>query len=89
MNEQAAPRQSEWQSVLDVLHAFANMITVRSHYTEGHPAIAQADEHAANGFVGVLERLPELVVALVDGEFIVSEIRSPTSAHASTPSQTR
>ncbi len=73
MNEQAAPRQSEWQSVLDVLHAFANMITVRSHYTDGHPAIAQADDHAANGFVGVLERLPELVVALVDGEFIVSE----------------
>jgi HD-GYP domain-containing protein (c-di-GMP phosphodiesterase class II) len=89
---QAAPRVSEWQGVMDVLHAFANMITVRSHYTEGHPAIAQADEHAANGFVRVLEKLPELVVALVDGEFIVSERPLPdlrTRLHALADAMTR
>ncbi|MDB4939015.1 MAG: phosphodiesterase [Labilithrix sp.] len=71
--EGGAARVTEWGAVLDVLHALANMITVRSHYTEGHPAIAQADEHASAGFVRVLERMTDLVVALVDGEFIVSE----------------
>jgi HD-GYP domain-containing protein (c-di-GMP phosphodiesterase class II) len=92
VNESIAPRPSEWQSVLDVLHAFANMITVRSHYTEGHPAIGQADDHAANGFVRVLERLPELVVALIDGEFIISERPLPdlrTRLHALADAMTR
>lgn len=91
MNEEA-PRQSEWQSVLDVLHTFANMITVRSHYTDGHPAIGQADDHAASGFARVLERLPELVVALVDGEFIVSERPLPdlrSRLHALADAMTR
>ena len=90
MNESIAP--PEWQGVLDVLHAFANMITVRSHYTEGHPAIAQADDHAANGFARVLERLPELVVALIDGEFIISERPLPdlrTRLHALADAMTR
>ena len=92
MTQSAGPRQSEWQGVLDVLHAFANMITVRSHYTEGHPAIGQADEHAATGFAPVLERLPELVVALVDGEFIVSERPLPdlrTRLHGLADAMTR
>ncbi len=92
MNEEASPRQSEWQSVLDVLHAFANMITVRAHYTDGHPAIGQADDHAASGFVRVLERLPELVVALIDGEFIVSERPLPdlrSRLHALADAMTR
>jgi HD-GYP domain-containing protein (c-di-GMP phosphodiesterase class II) len=77
---------------MDVLHQFANMITVRSHYTEGHPAIAQADDHAAGNFVRVLERLPELVVALVDGEFIVSERPLPdlrSRLHALADAMTR
>jgi HD-GYP domain-containing protein (c-di-GMP phosphodiesterase class II) len=90
--QQTGPMQSEWQGVMDVLHAFANMITVRSHYTEGHPAIAQADEHAASGFGRVLERLPELVVALVDGEFIISERPLPdlrSRLHALADAMTR
>ena len=77
---------------MDVLHALANMITVRSHYTEGHPAIAQADEHAANGFTGILEKMPDLVVALVDGEFIVCERPLPdlrTRLHALADAMTR
>ena len=73
MTEQRAPHGTEWGGVIDVLHLLGNMITVRSHYTEGHPAIAQADENAANAFPRVLERIPDLVVALVDGEFIVCE----------------
>lgn len=82
----------EWGAVMDVLHALANMITVRSHYTEGHPAIAQADEHAASGFTGVLEKMPDLVVALVDGEFIVCERPLPdlrTRLHALADAMTR
>ncbi len=73
MSERAGPRGTEWGAVNDVLHALSNMITVRSHYTEGHPAIAQADDNAAAGFARVLEIIPDLVVALVDGEFIVCE----------------
>lgn len=67
------PRGTEWADVLEVLHAVANTVTVRSHYAEGHPAIAHADEIAAQGFARVLERVPDLVVALIDGEFVVCE----------------
>ena len=74
MNEQPrAPRASEWGSVMDSLHALGNMITVRSHYTEGHPAIAQADDNATATLNRALETIPDLVVALVDNEFIVCE----------------
>ena len=74
MNEQQrAPGANEWGAVMDGLHAVANMITVRSHYTGGHPAIAQADDNASNTLARVLESMPDLVVALVDNEFIVCE----------------
>ena len=73
MNEVRAPKGGDWGAVMDVLHALGNMITVRSHYTEGHPAIAQADDNATAGFTRVLEVIPDLVVALVDGEFIICE----------------
>ncbi len=51
----------------------ANTITARSHYSEGHPAISQADDNAFAGFTRVLNRIPELVVAIIDGEFVVCE----------------
>jgi HD-GYP domain-containing protein (c-di-GMP phosphodiesterase class II) len=96
VTQSSPPRASagagEWGAVMDVLHALSNMITVRSHYTEGHPAIAQADEHAGAGFTGVLGRMPDLVVALVDGEFIVCERPLPdlrTRLHALADSMTR
>ena len=73
MNEVRAPKGGDWGAVMDVLHALGNMITVRSHYTEGHPAIAQADDNATAGLTRVLEVIPDFVVALVDGEFIVCE----------------
>ena len=65
MNEQRAPRATEWDSVMDALHALGTMVTVRSHYTEGHPAIAQADDNALTALARVLETIPDLVVALV------------------------
>lgn len=73
MNETRAPKGGEWGLVIDALHALATTITVRSHYTEGHPAIAHADQSAAATFTRVLEAIPEVVVALVDGEFVICE----------------
>jgi HD-GYP domain-containing protein (c-di-GMP phosphodiesterase class II) len=73
VNEQRGPRGTEWGDVIDVLHALGNTLTVRSHYTVGHPAIAAADDNASGIFSRVLEAIPDLVVALVDGEFIVCE----------------
>lgn len=73
MIETRAPRGAEWADVSDVLHTLSNVMTVRAHYAEGHPAIARADAAAAAGFARLLERVPEIVVAFVDGEFVVSE----------------
>ncbi len=68
-----APKGGEWNDVLEVLHAVANTITVRAHYGEGHPAVAQADAAVEKGFKRVHEGTPEVVLALVDNEFVVSE----------------
>ncbi len=68
-----APKANDWPDILEALHHLANTMTVRSHYAEGHPAIARADTAAADGFARVLERIPELVVALIDNEFVIGE----------------
>jgi HD-GYP domain-containing protein (c-di-GMP phosphodiesterase class II) len=73
----SGPRGADWADILEVLHALANTMTVRSHYTEGHPAIQRADGMAAQGFTRVLGRVPELVVALIDNEFVVCERPMP------------
>ncbi len=73
MAESRAPRGAEWADVGEALHGLANVMSVRSHYTEGHPAIARADAAAASGFTRLLDRVPEIVLALLDGEFVVSE----------------
>lgn len=64
---------TEWKDLLEVLHALGNMITVRAHYSPGHPAITQADQAACTGFTRLSERIPELVVAIVDDEFVICE----------------
>jgi HD-GYP domain-containing protein (c-di-GMP phosphodiesterase class II) len=74
---QAEPRGHDWADVVELLHALNNTVTVRSHYGEGHPAIARADNLAAGLFTRLFLRLPELVVALIDGEFVVSERPMP------------
>lgn len=71
------PRGADWADILEVLHALVNTMTVRSHYAEGHPAIQRADAQAAQGFARVLDRLPELVLALIDDEFVVCERPMP------------
>ena len=66
-------RATEWNEVNEVLHALSNTVTVRSHYGEGHPAIANADDVASQCFTRVLERIPDFVVAIIDNEFVVCE----------------
>jgi HD-GYP domain-containing protein (c-di-GMP phosphodiesterase class II) len=75
--EASGPRGADWADILEVLHALVNTMTVRSHYAEGHPAIQRADLLAAQGFGRVLDRLPELVIALIDNEFVVCERPMP------------
>jgi hypothetical protein len=72
-----APKAADWPDILEALHHLANTMTVRSHYAEGHPAIARADSAAALGFSRVLERVPEIVVALIDDELVIGERPMP------------
>jgi HD-GYP domain-containing protein (c-di-GMP phosphodiesterase class II) len=71
------PQGAEWADVIEVLHTLTNVVTVRSHYDESHPAIARADDVAATGFARLLARIPEIVVALIDGELVVCERPMP------------
>jgi hypothetical protein len=68
-----APRGNDWNEIVEALHAISNMVTTRSHYEEGHPAILRADDVGSKTFRELLERLPEIVVALIDGEFVICE----------------
>ena len=77
MSQSQGPQGREWADVVEGLHALTNMVTVRSHYAEGHPAIARADDLAGGLFNRLLARLPELVLALIDGEFVVCERPMP------------
>lgn len=72
-----APKGQEWNDVLEVLHHVGNTITARAHYGEGHPAITQADATVEKGFARVLDATPEIILALVEGEFVVSERPMP------------
>ncbi|MBS2019289.1 MAG: HD domain-containing protein [Deltaproteobacteria bacterium] len=72
MDDRAAVT-TEWKDLIEVLHALGNIITVRSHYSPGHPAIAQADQQVWSGLSKLSERIPELIVALVDDEFVICE----------------
>lgn len=73
MTEARTLRGSDWADLAEVLHGLTNVITVRGHYEEGHPAIARADAAAAAGFLRLFERVAEIVVALIDDEFVINE----------------
>lgn len=89
MTQSQGPQGREWADVVEGLHALTTMVTVRTHYAEGHPAIARADELAGGFFQRLLQRLPELVLALIDGEFVVCERPMPISTSAFRRSQRR
>jgi HD-GYP domain-containing protein (c-di-GMP phosphodiesterase class II) len=75
--ESRVSQAPEWTEIVEALHGALNVITVRSRYPTGHPARRQAEELATAGFVRVFERAPEVIVALIDGEFIVAERPRP------------
>ncbi|MGD0526189.1 MAG: HD domain-containing protein [Polyangiaceae bacterium] len=77
MTQSQGPQGREWADVVEGLHALTTTVTVRSHYAEGHPAIARADDVVFGLFQRLLARLPELVLALIDGEFVVCERPMP------------
>jgi HD-GYP domain-containing protein (c-di-GMP phosphodiesterase class II) len=75
--ESRAPQAADWADVVEALHGALTIITVRGQYPPGHPAVRRADEQAAAGFARVFKRVSEVVVALIDNEFIVSERPRP------------
>ena len=77
MTQSGGPQGHDWADVAEGLHSLTNAITVRSHYAEGHPAIQRADDLAATQLAALLSRIPELVLALIDDEFVVCERPMP------------
>jgi response regulator RpfG family c-di-GMP phosphodiesterase len=77
MTDVRAPRGSEWDDVVEVLHRFANVMTSRAHYPAGHPAIERAVVVATDGLTRLLASIPELVIALADGEFVICDRPMP------------
>src|SRR5262249_23384180 len=67
----SVPRGNEWNDVLEALRRFANVMTARAQYPAGHPVIKGSVTAAAETLDRVLDIVPELIVALVDGEFVV------------------
>jgi HD-GYP domain-containing protein (c-di-GMP phosphodiesterase class II) len=66
-----------WALVIETLHAMLGAMVARTQYPLGHPAVARADDLAASYFRRLLDDVPELVVALVEGEFLVAERPMP------------
>jgi HD-GYP domain-containing protein (c-di-GMP phosphodiesterase class II) len=66
-------QRAEWAEMIDVVRTLLNAVVVRTQYPEKHPAIAKADLAALANVTRALDRMPELVVALVDGEFVIME----------------
>jgi response regulator RpfG family c-di-GMP phosphodiesterase len=71
------PRGSEWDDVALAMHRFANVMTSRAHYPAGHPAIEKAVVVAHASLTRLLAHIPELVIALSDGEFVICDRPMP------------
>ena len=75
-----APQGGEWALVIDALHALTNTMTVRSHYREGHPAIARADALAESTLTRILEVVPQILGGIHGRRVRDLNDRSQTSA---------
>jgi HD-GYP domain-containing protein (c-di-GMP phosphodiesterase class II) len=69
--------RAHWNEVVEALHALLTCIVTRGQYPEGHPAIDRADESLVALLVKVHHHVPELVVAIVEGELFVLERPMP------------
>jgi HD-GYP domain-containing protein (c-di-GMP phosphodiesterase class II) len=70
-------RDIPWNDVLEALHALLTTVVIRGHYPATHPAVERADETAAGALTRVGLQLPELVIAIVEKEFVVAERPMP------------
>ena len=70
-------REIPWQDVSEALHALLTTVVIRGHYAANHPAVERADEAAAAVLARVSLQLPELVVAIVENEFVIAERPMP------------
>jgi HD-GYP domain-containing protein (c-di-GMP phosphodiesterase class II) len=70
-------RETPWLDVVEVLHALLTTVVIRGHYPAGHPAVERADDTATSGLARVGLQMPELIVAIVEQEFVVAERPMP------------
>jgi HD-GYP domain-containing protein (c-di-GMP phosphodiesterase class II) len=67
----------DWSEVVEFLHVLFSSIVVRNQYPDRHPAIGHADEHVVRTFAPLASKASEIVVALIEGEFVVMERPMP------------
>jgi len=70
-------RTIPWDEVVAALHAVLTTLVARGQYPAGHPAVERADATASNGMTRLLTGMAELVVALVENEYVVAERPMP------------
>jgi HD-GYP domain-containing protein (c-di-GMP phosphodiesterase class II) len=69
----ADTRAVPWADVVEALHALLTTIVVRGQYPTGHPAIERSDLTCAAHLARLAPAMHELVVAVVENEFVVAE----------------
>lgn len=70
-------RAMPWDEIVAFLHSVLTTLVVRGQYPAGHPAVERADATAFAGVTRLLTTMPELVVALVEKEYVVAERPMP------------
>jgi len=73
----ADPRAIPWPDVVEALHALLTTVVVRGQYPAGHPAFDRADDVATSALARLAPAMQELVVAIVENEFVVAERPMP------------
>jgi HD-GYP domain-containing protein (c-di-GMP phosphodiesterase class II) len=66
-----------WDLVVEALHSLLTTVVVRGQYPVGHSAVDRADATAHAAIVALHATMPELVVAVVEGEFVLAERPMP------------
>jgi HD-GYP domain-containing protein (c-di-GMP phosphodiesterase class II) len=77
LSDLRTPHGAEWEEVLEALRRFSSVLTSRAQYPDGHPAVRDAVTSATDGFRLAQVTVPEIVVAILDGEYVVCERPMP------------
>lgn len=70
-------RAVPWPDVVEALHALLTAVVVRGQYPAAHPALERADVQSAAALARLVPTMQELVVAIVENEFVVAERPMP------------